>query len=541
MQNISNVPEDARAKMEFKDELTDEFDDMKDELVKDEFDSEGISIKSPIGKDAFDIVDEFISDNEGPVKINGAEQNSEFGLTEDEEDGHEANNGDLNPLDTGESCDDQSDIVEEICDDGEDVDPLMNESENNTAFDLKPGKRKNFDGSDENMSVRKSSRLRSKAESREEPEPEKPKEKQKMLQRPTERPTQVEEGDDENDNSDSETAEEVTDGIKEDEEQLGDPSRPPGADVVGLIDGDFLLPFSHGWVRECVYREMKSGPPVLDTVYYHPPKTLEDFGPKNREARRKRKNKHDQEKYFEDFPSDILSVINFSYVKRELGLNNEAYEKITAMEGGPDNRGEVRRSARKVASYKEIAEHEGLLESEHSSAESSDEAVEEVTDFDFGLPLTLQLQSRVTPLREEHRRKRKYPDRKRCVTPPRASDIPWTQMDDDPLGLWTELHEECLREREKAPPTPPPIRAVRLYQPKTVERLSAKLTKVKEGLADPLQRIVAANKDLVGSDNLCSHDLAIRKYKHLPSVSHRNQVRNQSAGLSYNISDISFL
>ncbi len=89
MQNISNVPEDARAKMEFKDELTDEFDDMKDELVKDEFDSEGISIKSPIGKDAFDIVDEFISDNEGQVKINGAEQSSEFGLTEDEEEGRE--------------------------------------------------------------------------------------------------------------------------------------------------------------------------------------------------------------------------------------------------------------------------------------------------------------------------------------------------------------------------------------------------------------------------------------------------------------------
>ena len=309
--------------------------------------------------------------------------------------------------------------------------------------------------------------------------------------------------------------------------------------MVGLIDGDFLLPFSHGWVRECVYREMKSGPPVLDTVYYHPPKTQEDLGPKNREARRKRKNKHDQEKYFEDFPSDILSVINFSYVKRELGLNNEAYEKITAMDGGPDNRGEVRRSARKVASYKEIAEHEGLLESEHSSAESSDEAVEEVTDFDFGLPLTLQLQSRVTPLREEHRRRRKYPDRKRCVTPPRASDIPWTQMDDDPLGLWTELHEECLREREKAPPTPPPVRAVRLYQPRTVERLGEKLTKVKEGLADPLERIVAANKDLVGSENLCSHDLAIKKYKHLPSISHRNQVSLRTALNLVDISDIS--
>ena len=524
MQNISNVPEDARAKMEFKDELTDEFDDMKDELVKDEFDSEGISIKSPIGKDAFDIVDEFIGDTEGPVKVNG--------LVDDPEEGHEVSNGDdLNPLDTGESCDDQSDIVEEICDDGEDVedvDPLINESEttNANAFDLKPGKRKNFDGSDEHTSVRKSSRLRSKAESREEPErePEKPKEKQKMLQRPTERPTQVEEGDEENDNTDSEAAEEVTDGVKEEEEQLGDPSRAPGDDVVGIIDGDFLLPFYHGWVRECVYREMKSGPPVLDTIYYHPPKTSEDFGPKNREARRKRKNKHDQERYFEDFPHNILSVINFSFVKRELGLNNEAYEKISEVDGGPDGRGEVRRSARKVASYKEVAEHEGLLESEHSSAESSDEAVEEVTDFDFGLPLTLQLQSRVTPLREEHRRKRKYPDRKRCVTPPRAADIPWTQLDDDPLGLWTELHEECLRDREKAPPTPPPLRAVRLGQPRTVQSICEKLNKVKEGLADPLKRIVAANKDLVGSDNLSSHDLAVRKYKHLPSATQRSQV-----------------
>ena len=54
------------------------------------------------------------------------------------------------------------------------------------------------------------------------------------------------------------------------------------------------------------------------------------------------------------------------------------------------------------------------------------------------------------------------------------------------------------------------------------------MTKVKEGLADPLQRIVAGNKDLLGSDNLCSHDLAIRKYKHLPSVSHRNQVSRWS-------------
>ena len=42
---------------------------------------------------------------------------------------------------------------------------------------------------------------------------------------------------------------------------------------------------------------------------------------------------------------------------------------------------------------------------------------------------------------------------------------------------------------------------------------------------DPLQRIVSENKDLMGSDNLQSHDLAIRKYKHLPFAANRPPVR----------------
>ena len=36
----------------------------------------------------------------------------------------------------------------------------------------------------------------------------------------------------------------------------------------------------------------------------------------------------DQERYFEENPHPQLSVCNFSYVRRPLGLNNEAYELV---------------------------------------------------------------------------------------------------------------------------------------------------------------------------------------------------------------------
>ena len=50
----------------------------------------------------------------------------------------------------------------------------------------------------------------------------------------------------------------------------------------------------------------------------------------------------------------------------------------------------------------------------------------------------------------------------------------------------------------------------------TVSSVAAKLGKIRAGLADPLLRITAENKDLRGSDHLATHDLAIRKYKHQP-------------------------
>ena len=513
--------------MEFKDEIEDEFDDLNSDQVKSDTEGDRISIKSPISKDAFEIVDEFMGEDDSNEKINGkCSTDSNSDTNGDINDELEDNvNGAFNPLELCENSDmlhDETESMEE-----EDVDPLMeevgnSEEESKLSESTNNGKRKI---EDEGTVVRKSSRLRSKAESREEKEvkDEKPKEKQKMLQKPSERPSQIGIDDEDVENSDIEVPEDVTDSTKENTQQLGDPSREPGKDATKLIDFDFLMPFFHGWVRECVYREMKVGPAVVENIFYWPPAptTNIDNPNKAREAKRKRRNKHDQERFFEDFPDTKLSVMNFSYVKRELGLNNEAYEKITSLKPGLETRGEKRRSTRKMTSYKEVAEHEGLLESDHSEAESSDGGVEEVTDFDIGLPLTLQIQSRVTPFREEHKKRRKYPDRRRCVTPPLAADISWTQLDDDPLGVWTELRDEYHRDGWPDPEIPAPLRAVRLTHHTTVDSIDKKLEKIRSSLVDPLQRIIAENKDLVGSEHLPSHDLAIRKYKHLPSFTHR--------------------
>ena len=45
-----------------------------------------------------------------------------------------------------------------------------------------------------------------------------------------------------------------------------------------------------------------------------------------------------------------------------------------------------------MASYKEVAEHEGLLSS--ASSEEEGDEVEDVTEFDQGIPLSLQVQGR---------------------------------------------------------------------------------------------------------------------------------------------------
>lgn len=613
MDDADNSNDANGEKMDFKDDLKDEFEDVKDELeteqVDDELEGDRITMKSPLKKDAFELVDEFsdtIEDGGKGSKVNGddppssdikiskvssdSKESSE--LTNDSPSSNDAEiatieenveavpgiseevsentdiNGGVNPLDIGEVSEseevvdgesneiiDQADMFEDCNDSNEDsagqevgddftedldVDPLMAESdaseqENIHELEANSGKRKNLDDP-EDSSVRKSSRLRTKADTQNEEESDKPKEKLKMLQKPGERPNQVEEESfDMSDSEAAEAAEDTTEPTKREGGQSGDPTREPGADSDRRIDQDLLLPFRYGWSRECVFRAVKSGPTQVD-VYYWPPKDGPDHGLRNREARRKRRSKVDQERYFEEFTHKILSVNNFTYVRRALGLNNEAYEMVRYSKPGLETRSDKnRRATKKVANYKEVAEHEGLVSSSQSEGEESETGgVEEITEFDIGLPLTLQVHSRVTPLREEHKKRRQWPDRERCVTPPLASEMPWTLLDDDPLGVYTELCNEL--EGLKCPPTPPPLRALRLTSHKTTDSIAQKYKKIRDGLPDPLDRITLGNKDLLGSDNLASHDLAVRKYKnyrppqaHIPTHN-RPQMRGGFAG-----------
>ena len=106
---------------------------------------------------------------------------------------------------------------------------------------------------------------------------------------------------------------------------VGDPSKIPGQDAIRPIDPDHLLPFHHGWRREVVMKVLTKNSATQCEIFYIPPT---DSPYRTRESKRKRKSKMDQERYFDDFPHKQLSVQNFSYVPRPLGLNNVAYEII---------------------------------------------------------------------------------------------------------------------------------------------------------------------------------------------------------------------
>jgi len=139
--------------------------------------------------------------------------------------------------------------------------------------------------------------------------------------------------------------------------------------------------------------------------------------------------------------------------------------------------------------------------------------VQDITEFDVGIPLSLQVDCKVTPLREEHKKRRKWPDRERCLTPPLAEDLAWTALDDDPMGVFTKLFDEQVSDRLKCPATPPPLRALRLTRSDTAEEVTKRHGAIRDALPDPLERIIAANKELRGAENLASHDLAVRKFK----------------------------
>ena len=369
-----------------------------------------------------------------------------------------------------------------------------------------------------NAPVRKSSRLRTKlVEDPQQTPADTP--RKKMLQKPGERPSKVEEETEEEEEEAEEEREEKTvkDGGGDDGDgRLGDPSREPGADAQRRLDPDLLLPFRLGWTRECVFREFKTGPKQIEIYYYPPKNQVLDPGARKKEAIRRRRSKMDQERFFEEFPHPKLSVCNFSYVRRPLGLNNEAYELVRETKSGLETRAtratDKMRESKK--SYREVAEHEGLLSSgSGSDGEEEDDEVQDITEFDVGLPLSLQVDCKVTPLREEHKKRRRWPDRERCLTPPLAEDLAWTALDDDPMGVFTKLFDEQVADRLKCPATPPPLRALRLTRSETAEEALKRQSAIRDALPDPLDRIIAANKELRGAENLASHDLAVRKFK----------------------------
>ena len=93
--------------------------------------------------------------------------------------------------------------------------------------------------------------------------------------------------------------------------------------------------------------------------------------------------------------------MNFTYVNRPLGLNNEAYEVIRDLKTSSTTTRESRRQEekRKTPRYTEVAEHEGLLSSSEDDGEDVSDEELKGGEFDLELPVSLQMVLGVTQLR----------------------------------------------------------------------------------------------------------------------------------------------
>jgi len=311
---------------------------------------------------------------------------------------------------------------------------------------------------------------------------------------------------------------EVKDEVEEEPEpadENGDPSREPGVDAKRFIDPDHLTPFRHGWKREVVTMDMAGTASLIDILYIPPPNAYQ----RTREAKRKRVSKADQERYFEDFPSKTLSVINFNYVRRALGVNNAAYEIIrerskddppsTALQqrqkearaARAAKAAEARGRNKKVVNYKEVEEHVGLTEVYDS--DDSEEKINYVRGLNVDLPVCLQIERNVTGLRAEHKKRRRRRDPATCSTPPLAEDLPWAEITEDPVGVYNDLGGRS------SPSTPPPLRAVKLTPAETAVRIGQKQEEVRACAA---KMKVTMEPDV--KNNMASHDAAIKRFQH---------------------------
>lgn len=88
--------------------------------------------------------------------------------------------------------------------------------------------------------------------------------------------------------------------------------------------------------------------------------------------------------------------------------------------------------------------------------------------------IVFQVNSKVNGLRTVYQKRRKNYTRD-AGTPPLAEDMLWAELDDDPLGIYTELGG-----RSSPSATPPQLRAMKLTVKETAEKIIEALTKIKE-------------------------------------------------------------
>ena len=146
---------------------------------------------------------------------------------------------------------------------------------------------------------------------------------------------------------------------------------------------------------------------------------------------------------------------------------------------------------------KEVEESAGLLEDN-----DEDEEVKLINGFDPDMPLSLQAAQHVKGMQGEFEKRRKYRDPESCCTPPLVEDSLWTNLEDDPFGVFTDLGGRS------SPVTPPPLRAVKLTYKDTAEKIIKAMQDVKEEAFK-----VESTKDIELSEELASHDAAIKKFK----------------------------
>ena len=132
------------------------------------------------------------------------------------------------------------------------------------------------------------------------------------------------------------------------------------------------------------YRTAKKDAVAQCDIYYIPP---QDGRYRTREAKRKRRSKADQERYFEDFPDETLSIKNFLYLRRPLGLENAAYEIVRKSKLRDKFEADEEKAEEKRKSMKEVEESAGLLE---SNSDSDDDELIMINGFDPEMPISLQ-------------------------------------------------------------------------------------------------------------------------------------------------------